>query len=118
MQVMSWAMFFRYKFTNSGKAIQLIESLRDPQGRPRQKIVLSLGDAAFPKAIWSQVAKEVSNRLRGNHVLADREEVVEGWINRVLRGIERRTLQTKTHFVQHQQTHFGGNIYGNSNKNI
>ena len=90
-------MFFRNKFTRSGKAIQLIESFRDREGRPRQHIVLSLGDACFPQHLWKAVAQEVQNRLSNTLTLLAIEPDVEHWVERVLREIERKkSLVSKT----------------------
>ncbi|MFO7821478.1 MAG: hypothetical protein R6V56_05435 [Lentisphaeria bacterium] len=36
-------MFFRIKATRSGEALQLGESYRNREGKPRQRIVVSLG---------------------------------------------------------------------------
>ncbi|MFO7820531.1 MAG: hypothetical protein R6V56_00505 [Lentisphaeria bacterium] len=36
-------MFFRIKTTRSGEALQLVESYRNREGKPRQRIVVSLG---------------------------------------------------------------------------
>ncbi|MFO7821148.1 MAG: hypothetical protein R6V56_03695 [Lentisphaeria bacterium] len=35
--------FFRIKTTRSGEALQLVESYRNREGKPRQRIVVSLG---------------------------------------------------------------------------
>lgn len=58
-------MYFRNKRSNTGQVIQLIESFRDSEGRPRQKILLSLGTATIPEEIWKELASEVENRLHG-----------------------------------------------------
>ena len=38
-------MFFRLKQSPSGRVLQLLESYRNPQGQPRQRVVISLDDA-------------------------------------------------------------------------
>ena len=52
-------MFFRSKITKTGHAIQLVESYRDSEGKPRQKIIISLGSIDFPKELWKPVAEEI-----------------------------------------------------------
>jgi len=43
-------MFLRVKAAGSGQCLQLLESFRNPQGKPRHRVVVSLGDAAIPVA--------------------------------------------------------------------
>ena len=42
-------MFFRIKTTRSGQALQLVESYRNQEGKPRQRIVVSLADLEVPE---------------------------------------------------------------------
>ena len=42
-------MFFRLKHSKSGQVLQLLESYRNQEGQPRQRVVVSLGDAADPQ---------------------------------------------------------------------
>ncbi|MFW6303139.1 MAG: hypothetical protein ACOC2L_00840, partial [Candidatus Sumerlaeota bacterium] len=59
-------MFFRKKTTPSGHVLQLIESYRDGEGRPRNRVVASLGGADIPKEHWKVLAGAVQQRLRGS----------------------------------------------------
>ena len=43
-------MFFRPKQSPSGQVLQLLEPYRNAQGKPRQRVVASLGNAAIPEA--------------------------------------------------------------------
>ena len=43
-------MFFRTKRTPSGSVLQLLEAYRNGEGLPRQRVVVSLGNANLPKA--------------------------------------------------------------------
>ena len=56
-------MFFRRKTSPSGRVLQLLESYRNPHGQPRQRVVLSLGDAPLAAEDWKGVAAAVSDRL-------------------------------------------------------
>jgi transposase len=87
-------MYFRNTHTKSGKVIQLVESFRDSEGRPRQRIIISLGDAPFPKALWKIVAGEIQNRLRGANTFIQVTDEEERWIEKVLKAIERPKLST------------------------
>ena len=68
-------------------ALQLVESYRDHEGRPRQKIILSLGNISIPKHLWKEVANEIDNRLKGIISLL---ETSEGALNR---SSEKKYLQ-------------------------
>ena len=63
------AVFFRRKQSASGRCLQLLESYRNAQGEPRQRVVVSLGDASLPAAHWSVIATAVSNQLYGQRAL-------------------------------------------------
>lgn len=58
-------MFFRLKRSPSGQVLQLIESYRNNQGKPRQRVVVSLGDAAISRPDWKPIAKAVEKHLYG-----------------------------------------------------
>ena len=45
-------MFFRLKHSKSGQVLQLLESYRNQEGQPRQRVVVSLGDAALSRSDW------------------------------------------------------------------
>ena len=42
-------MFFRLKHSKSGQVLQLLESYRNSEGKPRQRVVVSLGDAGISR---------------------------------------------------------------------
>ncbi len=58
-------MFFRRKQSPSGRVLQLLESYRNPQGQPRHRVVLSLGDAPLAQEDWKAVASTVAAQLYG-----------------------------------------------------
>jgi len=45
--------------------LQLVESYRNPEGLPRQRVLASLGDASVPVKERGVIAKAVELRLRG-----------------------------------------------------
>lgn len=42
-------MYFRTKTIKDSKLVQLVESYRNEEGQPRQRVVVSLGDAQLPE---------------------------------------------------------------------
>jgi hypothetical protein len=62
-------MFFRIKQSPSGRVLQLLESYRNPQGQPRHRVVISLGDAALAQEDWKSVAAAVAAELCGERLL-------------------------------------------------
>jgi transposase len=86
-------MFFRTKTTPSGTVLQLIESFRNSEGQPRQRLVVSLGDAAIDEADRPMVAKAVQLRLRGVGELVEVElaESVRRWTEIIVRRIRAAT---------------------------
>lgn len=100
--------------------LQLVESFRDQEGRPRQRIVVSLGDAPLPQSLWKVVADEIQNRLKGfrSFLSITKEETL--WVERAMREIERHkipiaaekpetlseTLQKKEECVKNEKSAF------------
>lgn len=83
-------MYFRNKRSKTGQVIQLIESFRDVEGRPRQKILLSLGTATIPEEIWKELASEVENRLYGILTLLPAPEEVQKWADRITHLLQQK----------------------------
>ena len=84
-------MFFRRKQSPSGRVLQLLESYRNPQGQPRHRVVISLGDAPLAQEDWKAVAAMVADQLYGQTplvpaTLSDRaRQYVDSITRRVLR---------------------------------
>jgi hypothetical protein len=79
-------MFFRTKSIKGASLLQLVESYRNTEGQPRQRVVVSLGDAKVPDAEKSTIARAVENHLHGQSDLLplDLSEVAAGWVRRIL----------------------------------
>ena len=58
-------MYFRTKTIKGTPLLQLVESYRNPEGSPRQRVVASLGDTIIPEAEKASIAGAVTRRLRG-----------------------------------------------------
>ena len=56
-------MFFRAKHTPSGSVLQLLEAYRNEEGLPRQRVVVSLGNANLPKSLRRIVARAMEMKL-------------------------------------------------------
>jgi transposase len=83
-------MFFRSKITKTGHAIQLVESYRDSEGKPRQKIIISLGSINFPKELWKPVAEEIEARLHNVLLLFPPSKEVSEWTEKIVSEIEKK----------------------------
>ena len=87
-------MFFRTKRTPSGSVLQLLESYRNGEGLPRQRVVVSLGNANLPKSLRRVVARAIETQLyqQGDH-LAGLEpswsSEVSHWIDNIYQRIVR-----------------------------
>lgn len=85
-------MYFRTKITPTGKTLQLVESYRDRESRPRQRLVLSLGDADLPKRLRAGVLRGLAARLSGQvdftTEAADRDVV--RWVDDIVRRMDVR----------------------------
>lgn len=79
-------MFFRTKSIKGASLLQLVESYRNTEGQPRQRVVVSLGDAKVPDAEKSPIARAVENHLLGQSDLLphDLSEEAAGWVRRIL----------------------------------
>ena len=79
-------MFFRTKTINGSKLVQLVESYRNTEGQPRQRVVVSLGDAQLPQAEMPTIARVVENHLDGRTELlpSDLSEQAASWVRRIL----------------------------------
>jgi transposase len=84
-------MFFREKRVKQSRLVQLVESYRDTEGRPRQRIVASLGDAALPEGSLQRIARCVQGRLEGRRELFV-EQLGTGeaeWVDRIVKLADR-----------------------------
>mgnify|MGYP001562665305 FL=1 len=84
-------MFFRRKSSPSGRVLQLLEAYRNPHGQPRQRVVLSLGDAPMAAEDWKPVAAAVGARLYGEPPLLPVElsAGAQGWVDSITRRVMR-----------------------------
>ena len=84
-------MFFRTKVIKNTPLVQLVESYRDAEGRPRQRIVASLGQEEIPASSQRTVARGVKARLQGQKELFSDEYSRDEaeWIDRIVRLAER-----------------------------
>lgn len=86
-------MYFRCKSIKGSTLVQLVESYRNEEGQPRQRVVVSLGDAKIPEAEKTVIARCVDSHLKGQSELIATELSDEGaqWVRRILQLAERST---------------------------
>ena len=84
-------MFFRTKIVKNTPLVQLVESFRNAEGQPRQRVVASLGDAIIPEAEKKIIARAVEERLGDQVDLLDDALSPEAavWVDRILQVIGR-----------------------------
>lgn len=80
-------MFFRQKTVRGSKVLQLVESYRNSEGQPRQRVIASLGDASVPEMDRKAVARAVELNLRGEEPLIPitLSSDAAGWAMRITR---------------------------------
>ena len=87
-------MYLRRKTTPSGKVLQLLESYRDAEGRPRSRVVASLGNADIAQSDWPMLARVVEGRLRGRSAEMfdwDYSEEMRKWADWIVRQVDQNT---------------------------
>jgi transposase len=79
--------YFRTKSIKGTPLVQLVQSYRNAEGQPRQRVVASLGDAQLPKDQERQIAQAVERRLQGHPDWFEGElsEDAVAWVARVVR---------------------------------
>lgn len=84
-------MYFRTKTIKNTPIVQLIESYRNSEGQPRQRVVASLGDAQLPADELKTIARMAELRLRGEVDLFEDQLSKEGaaWVARIVSLAER-----------------------------
>lgn len=58
-------MYFRTKTVSGTALVQLVQSYRNAEGQPRQRVIASLGDIELPEAHKRAIADAVERRLSG-----------------------------------------------------
>ena len=85
-------MYFRTKTVKGTPVVQLVESFRNPEGQPRQRILASLGDARLPDAEKTRIARAVEEHLSGNPPLpidTPLSQEAAFWVTRILQLLGR-----------------------------
>ena len=84
-------MYFRTKTIKNTPLVQLVESFRNAEGKPRQRVIVSLGDARLPDQEQKAIARAVEARLKGESNLFGEElsEAGAGWVTRIVKLTER-----------------------------
>lgn len=89
-------MFFRQKKIKNTRQLQLVQSYRNEEGQPRQRIVASLGKMVIPEESRRIVARYVAQSLRGEQDLFSNEITSQEaeWVDYIVK-ISERTRSAK-----------------------
>ena len=79
-------MYFRTKFIKGTPLVQLVQSFRNDEGLPRQRVIASLGDAKLPEADKTLIAEAVERQLQGVRDFLDSNLSAEAasWVARIV----------------------------------
>lgn len=80
-------MYFRTKTVKGTPLVQLVESYRNSESQPRQRVIASLGDALLPEDEKRDIAKAVECALRGQTDWLASEALSQDastWVARIL----------------------------------
>lgn len=79
-------MYFRTKTVKGTPLVQLVESYRNSESQPRQRVIASLGDASIPEDQKRGIAKAVELGLGGQSdwLESDLSEEATTWVARIL----------------------------------
>lgn len=83
--------FFRTKTIKGTPLVQLVESYRNAEGQPRQRMVVSLGDANIPEAENRLIARAVENHLcdQPDLLVPQLSKEASAWVRRILQLLSR-----------------------------
>jgi hypothetical protein len=90
--------YFRTKTIKGTPLVQLVESYRNSEGQPRQRVVASLGDAVLPESEKSQIAQAITRRLRGDSDWFEPTMSTEAaaWVTHILQLVGRSKIACRT----------------------
>ena len=79
-------MYFRTKTIKGTSLLQLVQSYRNEEGQPRQRVVASLGDTKLPDEEKTLIAKAVELQLKGEPELGSLMLSDQGiaWVDRIV----------------------------------
>ena len=83
-------MYFRTKSIKGTPLVQLVQSYRNAEGLPRQRVIASLGDAKLPEAEKPAIAQAVEQHLQGARNLFESvlSEEAASWVARLIQLAE------------------------------
>ena len=79
-------MYFRTKSIKGSQLVQLVQSYRNSDGLPRQRVIVSLGDAKLPEPEKPLIASMVERRIHGGGDFFDSSLSPEAsaWVDRIV----------------------------------
>ncbi|MHC5062188.1 MAG: IS1634 family transposase [Planctomycetota bacterium] len=99
--------------------LQLLESYRNAEGNPRQRVVISLGNADIPEQHLKDIAIAVEKRLYGRQELFSRDLPADAvdWIDTIVRRVDLRGRWQPLGLVKHSSKGKLKNKSKDSNEN-
>lgn len=98
-------MYFRTKKIKNTSLVQLVESYRNAEGQPRQRVVASLGDAKLPENELKAIAQAVEYKLLGQEKLdLDPYELSKEasiWVTKILKIVSQSNYVSTKSDVKH-----------------
>lgn len=84
-------MFFRTKSVKGTPLVQLVQSFRNAEGLPRQRVIVSLGDAKLPEREIHSIARAVDDHLLGRSEILPEvlSQEATSWVTRILQLLGR-----------------------------
>jgi len=109
--------YFRTKIIKGTPLVQLVESYRNAEGQPRQRVIASLGDADIPEGEKPLIASAVARRLKGdsNWFEPELSAVASEWVARIVQ-LAGRSRGTRA--VVHEDTIDGVVLEGIETENV
>lgn len=95
-------MYFHEKRSASGNTLQLLQSYRNSEGKPRHRVVVSLGNAKIKKKYHKEIALGVERKLTGQlefEIIKHSKESTK-WIEKITRQIDRQGFGETIKVVQ------------------
>lgn len=83
-------MYFSHRTSRGRKVLQLLESYRNAEGKPRNRVVISLGQRDMDDGLRQQVADLVDAELYGRPLLLEASEKAAEEARRIVREVQSR----------------------------
>jgi len=83
-------MYFSHRTSRGRKVLQLLESYRNAEGKPRNRVVISLGQRELDESLRQEVADLVDAELYGRPLLLEASDEAAEMARRIVRDVHSR----------------------------